>query len=57
MTENAVGLMLFGFGLLVIAVFYWAATAHIREWEREKRRRANGGEDYVSTAWGGRKNI
>jgi len=54
MSDNIVVLMLFGFGLLVILGFYYAATDNIREWQREKRRRVNGGEDYVSNAWCGR---
>ncbi len=54
MSDNIAGLLLMGFGLLVIFGFYYAATDNIRQWEREKRRRANGGEDYVSDAWAGR---
>lgn len=54
MSNNIAGLLLLGIGFFVIFVFYYAATDNIREWKREKRRRDNGGEDYISNAWCGR---
>lgn len=41
--------------LLFVWLFVYASSANIREWESKKFREANGGEDYVSTAWTGHK--
>ena len=39
--------------LCVVLLLGWASNENIRDYRRKKRAEANGGEEYVSTAWTG----
>ena len=43
--------------IALCCLFVHVCTGNIREYNRKKRAQENGGEDYVSRAWTGRKNV